>query len=365
MTKWLVVLKSKWWEIISFDVENDGKWLKIISDNVDGTKGKYVDIKKWDVVDNIWNEASDVVSNGADWWLNVSTEKLIQNLEDMENKVNQLKSVLKDVNIQYKEYWIMLMLMCGESDNLISQISNKNPEQISQTFDIFRTKCLNQLRNKWLDDVLLITNDFYGYGNIDYRYNLANFITINDGGNFVKNYNNCKTFDEKRNLFITRLDEYDKFRWKVQNFIENWWGNNSWMKNGTESESNFVDEWNKRTWKNWNKFEWEIKDGKIIKWIFFISDWWSNGVCHVERDEKWLKIISEWPNANKYIDENTWEIKDINEAPVPVSSESRIDFANAAQYWTWVEAWKDWATSQIEGSSVSRIESQKQQETAW
>lgn len=62
MTTWMLTLKSNDWSIISFNVENDGKWLKIISDNVDWTKGKYIDVKNWSIIDAPvnWGESQNI-----------------------------------------------------------------------------------------------------------------------------------------------------------------------------------------------------------------------------------------------------------------------------------------------------------------
>lgn len=122
--------------------------------------------------------------------------------------------------------------------------------------------------------------------------------------------------------------------------------------------------------KNWIYFG-EIKWGEYKRswsWTMLFSNWdvftwnWENGSPNWEgtlTKSDGTKISWNWENGEFVNKSEDWDKK------VDAVSESRVDFSNATLSWTWVEAWKDWATSQIEGSSVSRIESQKQQETAW
>ena len=68
------------------------------------------------------------------------------------------------------------------------------------------------------------------------------------------------------------------------------------------------------TWANGNKFEWERKENKIEKWKFtLVTPEEIAGEYEVQRDEKWLRIISEWENNGKYLDAVNWKIEDKSE----------------------------------------------------
>ena len=133
-----------------------------------------------------------------------------------------------------------------------------------------------------------------------------------------------------------RIGKDHLYVWNFVNNIPEWhwimiwsdWTRYEWeWKNGTP-------EWKWTTiWGNWNKFEWERKDYKIKEWKFTIVKpdeiKWE---YDVKRDEKWIKIVSEWKNKWKYLDAENWKIKD--------TVEEWVEWFKLEEYWEFDSEWK-------------------------
>ena len=139
-----------------------------------------------------------------------------------------------------------------------------------------------------------------------------------------------------------------KYEWEWKEWKEEWIWKYTYT-NGDTYEWAFVDgkfEWNWTfTFKeSWITVDWEFKDNKLVSWNVTLN--WQ--YYQVERDEKWLKIITKWENYGKYIDLAKWSIKSVSvvddvkwdkkvdnasiDATSPVNK-SRIDYANDAMFW--------------------------------
>ena len=103
-----------------------------------------------------------------------------------------------------------------------------------------------------------------------------------------------------------------KYEWEWKEWKEEWIWKYTYT-NGDTYEWAFVDgkfEWNWTfTFKeSWITVDWEFKDNKLVSWNVALN--WQ--YYQVERDEKWLKIITKWENYGKYIDLAKWSIKSVS-----------------------------------------------------
>ena len=133
------------------------------------------------------------------------------------DKAKNLKWLIKDVDVQDKEIWIMMMLMCGKENDFISKVEASG---VIDTFNAVRSDCLSQLKSKWWEAVKDIMKN-YRSGE-DSILHLANYITLTEGEGFVKKYNECKTQDEQLALVYNMVDQYNKTRWDVEDYIYKW-----------------------------------------------------------------------------------------------------------------------------------------------
>ena len=74
------------------------------------------------------------------------------------SKINTLKDLLSGVDVNNKEYWMMLIYMCGKADDFIDSCK-ENQSNTKDVFENFRTSCINELKDRWYDDVKNIVYD--------------------------------------------------------------------------------------------------------------------------------------------------------------------------------------------------------------
>lgn len=103
-----------------------------------------------------------------------------------------------------------------------------------------------------------------------------------------------------------------KYEWEWKEWKEEWIWKYTYT-NGDTYVWTFVGgkfEWNWTfTFKeSWITVDWEFKDNKLVSWNVTLN--WQ--YYQVERDEKWLKIITKWENYGKYIDLAKWSIKSVS-----------------------------------------------------
>jgi hypothetical protein len=61
LVRWKLILKENWW-VASVDVERDEKWLRIVSNNLNGMEGKYIDENTWCIIFD-WNSEETLATN--------------------------------------------------------------------------------------------------------------------------------------------------------------------------------------------------------------------------------------------------------------------------------------------------------------
>jgi len=106
---------------------------------------------------------------------------------------------------------------------------------------------------------------------------------------------------------------WPKFEWEFKN------GNREWKWTMTRANGNF---------------EWDYKEDNIEKWKFTLVDPEEiAGEYEVQRDEKWLRILS-WEHEGKYINDEEWKIEERVE-----SSEDEAKF-KLEEYWEFDGEWK-------------------------
>ena len=190
------------------------------------------DVMSWvdDITDNSWDAPASVartetvgetpVATVTETIWNTSLDGGVeQNNELLLKKAEELKWLLKDVDVQNKEFWIIRMLMCGKADDFISKVKNQD-WNIGDVFNEISNDCIGQLNDKWWEDVKGIIMDKYtDSGTIDFRWHLSNYITLTDGKDFVEKYNECKTPKEKLDLVNSKITKYNETRLKVQEYI--------------------------------------------------------------------------------------------------------------------------------------------------
>ena len=181
------------------------------------------------------------------------------------------------------------------------------------------------------------------------EYNKEKYYEYEDGLNWLwyntgMNDNNIwrvylwNYVDWKREWKWTEIwADWDRYEWEWKDGKKEWkWTYifASWDKYEWEWKGN-ISEWKWRTtWANGNKFEWEYKNNKMEKWKFtIVTPEEIAGEYEVERDEKWLRIVS-GEHEGKYIKDEEWKIEERVE-----SSEDEAKF-KLEEYWEFDSEWK-------------------------
>ncbi len=149
-----------------------------------------------------------------------------------------------------------------------------------------------------------------------------------------------------KNVKINEWQENISELWYKSWVEDNLWYLYMWeFKNG-----NMEWQWT-YTWANWNKFDGEYETNNIKKWKFTLATpqeiKWE---YDVEKDDKWLKIISE-KNKWKYINTKTWGIEDWQEQPTDDQFSLTISDENLTKIWN--DLWENMFIKKIEGWDVS------------
>ena len=112
----------------------------------------------------------------------------------------------------------------------------------------------------------------------------------------------------KLSLFIWNYSKSGNYRWilVISNGGKYEW---DWMNR----EPNW--KWT-QTWPNWNKFEWTFENWKPKSWRLILTQWWEEKEFTVERDGKWLKVISPGEMEGKYFNMKKWIFEDRPEETV-------------------------------------------------
>ena len=94
------------------------------------------------------------------------------------SNVNTLKELMSDVNVLNKEYWLMLICMSGKSNEFISSCW-ENKSDTKNVFENTVKACIDELKNKWLNDVrdIVLWYDF-GNNNSNFELNIWSFSKI-------------------------------------------------------------------------------------------------------------------------------------------------------------------------------------------
>lgn len=125
-----------------------------------------------------------------------------------------------------------------------------------------------------------------------------------------------KTYHEYRenaNWLWYYFDETGLYIWNIVNGIFEWqwsytwssWGKYEWEFKNSQPEWQWA-----YTRQNWTAIKWTFNSWRIQIWTATVKTNWNSYTYRVERDYKWIRIISTWDNEWKYIDDATWEIMD-------------------------------------------------------
>jgi len=117
--------------------------------------------------------------------------------------------------------------------------------------------------------------------------------------------------EEKKWTWKRIFENWAVYDWERKDTLENWWWTYTYP-NWDKYEWNFVDgqfngEWTYK-WKNWCRFEWKFENDVMTTWVFVLKSQWWEYRFNVEKDGKWLKIVSAVDNnlnsevVGKYID---------------------------------------------------------------
>lgn len=120
-------------------------------------------------------------------------------------------------------------------------------------------------------------------------------------------------YKENSNWLWYYYDESGFFIWNLVNGIFEWQWSYTWSS-WEKYEWNFKDNQPEWQWtfsrQNWTTIKWIFNSWRMQTWTATIKTNWNSYTYYVERDYKWIKIISAWDNEWKYIDDVTWEIMD-------------------------------------------------------
>jgi len=203
--------------------QNDGSEVMLLHND---NSSSYIDYSKFwldkNTTEKFFNNYNKLISDFK--------KEIFPEVESSLKKAEELKWKLKDVEVQGKEDWIMMMLMCGKDEDFISKLDDSN---INEAFNSVSSDCLDLLKNSWWEDVQNIMKE-YIKSDETFIQNLSNYITLNGGNDFVRKYNECKTHDDQLALVNSIVDKYNKTRWEVQIFVYSWeksfWLMNRWLK---------------------------------------------------------------------------------------------------------------------------------------
>ena len=117
--------------------------------------------------------------------------------------------------------------------------------------------------------------------------------------------------EEKKWTWKRIFENWAVYDWDRKDTLENWRWTYTYP-NWDKYEWNFVDgqfngEWT-YTWKNLCRFEWKFENDVMTTWVFVLKSQWWEYRFNVEKDGKWLKIVSAVDNnlnsevVGKYID---------------------------------------------------------------